>query len=251
VAGGRRRAPAAASRWAGGDRYAWNFAYQWIDITGLPSGTYILRSAVDLFALFVESSETNNCSYVRLSISGSSLRVLGSGTSCVTDYGGTPFAADAAWALGAGLRAGCDPLLFCTYNPTLRDELAVFMSGLLELPPADEDLFDDDDGTRFEAYNNRVGAAGLITGCGVRRFCPSVKVSRALAAVTVYRALQLPIGKTDHFTDDAGLGAEPAIDAVADAGLMGPCGVGLFCPRATVLRGQMAQILRAAFEPSG
>lgn len=233
-----------------GDRYPWNFAYQWIDITGLPSGTYTLRAAVDLFGLFVESSETNNCSYVRLSIS-SRVRVLGSGTSCVTDYGGTPFAADSAWALGAGLRAGCDPLLFCTYNPTLRDELGVFLSRLLDLPPAAEDLFDDDDGTRYEAYNNRVGAAGLITGCGVRRFCPSVKVSRALAAVTVFRALQLPIGETDHFTDDEGMGAEPAIDAVADAGLMGPCGEGLFCPRATVLRGQMAQILRAAFEPSG
>ncbi len=69
-----------------GDRYPWNFAYQWIDITGLPAGTYTLRSAVDLFDRFVETSETNNCSYVRLRIRGTTAAVLGSGSRCVDDY---------------------------------------------------------------------------------------------------------------------------------------------------------------------
>ena len=49
-----------------GDNYPWNFAYQYIDITGLPSGTYTLRAVVDLFGQFTEQYETNNCSYVRL-----------------------------------------------------------------------------------------------------------------------------------------------------------------------------------------
>ena len=42
----------------------------------------------------------------------------------------TPYAADAAWGLSVGLGPGCDPLLFCTYNVTHRDELAVFLSRL-------------------------------------------------------------------------------------------------------------------------
>ena len=233
--------------WA--DRYPWNFAYQWIDITGLPSGTYTLRSAVDLFGSFRESSETNNCSHARLSISGNSVRVVSRGATCVNDYAATPYAEDAAWALGAGLQAGCDPLLFCTYNATLRDELAVFMSRLLGLPPTSQDLYDDDDGSRFEAYNNRVGAAGVMSGCGVRRFCPTVRVSRALAAVTLARALDLPASSTDHFTDDDGTGSEPYINSVADAGLIPACAAGRFCPTATVLRGPMARYLRSGFGP--
>ncbi len=67
-----------------GDKYAWNFAFQWIDITGLPGGIYTLRSAVDLYGQFTEKSETNNCAYARIRIgsSGSTLTVLGRGQSC-------------------------------------------------------------------------------------------------------------------------------------------------------------------------
>jgi hypothetical protein len=233
-----------------GDRYPWNFAYQWIDITGLPSGTYTLRSAVDLFGTFVESSETNNCSYLQVSISGSTVRVLSSGTTCIDDYSPTPYADDVRWALEADLRAGCDPLLFCTYNPTLREQLAVFVSRLLNLPPTDEDRFDDDDGTPYEAHINRVARAGLMSGCGVRRFCPTGKVTRALTALTLYRALGLPPSETDHFTDDDGTASEPAINAVADAGFIDPCGDLRFCPTAIVLRGEMSRVLRRAFEPA-
>lgn len=231
--------------WA--DRYPWNFAYQWIDITNMPSGSYVLRAAVDLFSLFLESSESNNCSYVRISISGNSVRVLGGGSRCLTDYAGTAYDADAAWALAANLRAGCDPLLFCTYNWLLRDELAVFMSRVLRLPPTTQDLYDDDDGSRYEAYHNRVGAAGIMSGCGVRRFCPSGRVTRAVAAITLYRALDLPESTTDHFTDDDGTASEPMINAVADAGLIDPCRPGLFCPAGTVLRGPMARYLHRGF----
>lgn len=234
-----------------GDRYAWNFAYQWIDITGLPSGTYTLRSAVDLFSYFVESSESNNCSYVRLSISGSTVRVVGSGTACVNDYAGTPYAADVQWALGAGLKAGCDPLLYCTYNLTLREQLAYFIARLLALPPTDEDLFDDDEGRWYEPYANRVAAAGVMDGCGARRFCGGSRVTRAQTAVTLFRALELPDSETDHFTDDDGTAAEPAINAVADAGLIPRCAEGRFCPSGTVIRGRVVRYLRAGFEPSG
>jgi hypothetical protein len=231
-----------------GDRYPWNFAYQWIDITGLPSGTYTLRAMVDLFGQFTESSDANNCSYIRLSIGSSTVRVLGSGRTCVNDYATTPYADDIRWGLGAGLTVGCDPTLFCTYNATLRDELAVFISRLLHLPATNNDLFDDDDGSRYEAYHNRVGEAGIMTGCGPRRFCATAKVTRQFLAVTLARALQLPASETDHFIDDDGIGAEASFNRVADAGLIDPCGEARICPTRIVARGEMARILRRAFE---
>ena len=230
-----------------GDKYPWNFAYQWIDVTGLPSGTYTLRYAVDLWRLFTESRESNNCSYVRLAISGSTARVVGRGTTCVNDYSSTPYAADAAWGLRVGLGPGCDPLLFCTYNVTHRDELAVFLSRLMHLPSVAEDFFDDDDGSRFEAYHDRAAAAGIMTGCGTRRFCPTAKVTRQFLAAILVRALDLPRSTTDHYTDDDGIGSEAALNAVADAGLIDRCGVALICPTRTVNRGEMARILHRAF----
>ena len=233
-----------------GDKYPWNFAYQWIDITGLPSGTYTLRYAVDLWRLFTESQESNNCSYVRLSISGSTVRVLSRGSTCTDDYSSTPFAADAAWGLSVGLGAGCDPLLFCTYNVTHRDELAVFLSRLMRLPSTTQDFFDDDEGSRFETYHDRVAAAGIMNGCGTRRFCPTAMVTRQFLAVILAHALELPPSATDHYTDDAGIGAEASINAVADAALIDRCGVGLFCPTRTVNRGEMARILHRAFGSS-
>jgi hypothetical protein len=234
-----------------GDRYPWNFAYQWIDITGLPTGTYTLRAMVDLHGQFTESRDTNNCSYVRLSIGRSTVRIVGSGSTCITDYAGTPYAADAAWGVSNGLGSGCDPLLFCTYNITHREELAVFLSRLMALPATTEDFFDDDDGTRFETHINRAAAAGVMTGCGTRRFCGTSRVTRQFVAITLARALELPPSTTDHFTDDQGISAEAALNAVADAGLIDPCGPGRICPTATVLRGEMARILRRAFDTSG
>jgi lysyl oxidase len=230
-----------------GDKYPWNFAYQWIDITGVPTGSYTLRFAVDLFGYFIEKSDTNNCRYVRVSIGSSTVRVLGGGTTCRNDYSSTPYAADAVWGLSAGLAAGCDPLLFCTYNVTHRDELAIFLSRLLHLPATTTDYFDDDEGSRFEAYHDRVAEAGLITGCGTRKFCATSAVTRQFLAVTLVRALHLPPSATDHFTDDDGIGAEPYLDSVADAGLIDPCGTGRICPTRTVIRGEMARILRRAF----
>jgi len=92
-----------------------------------------------------------------------------------------------------------------------------------------------------------VAEAGLITGCGTRKFCATSAVTRQFLAVTLVRALHLPPSATDHFTDDDGIGAEPYLDSVADAGLIDSCGTGRICPTRTVIRGEMARILRRAF----
>jgi hypothetical protein len=67
-----------------GDIYPSTIAFQWIDITGLAAGTYKVYVAVDpridLGGKFLESNETNNRSWARVRISGSSVTVLARST---------------------------------------------------------------------------------------------------------------------------------------------------------------------------
>ena len=76
------------------DRYAWNFAFQWIDITGLAAGDYFLKYTVDPNGRFLEKVEKNNCTWARVRIpaSGSSVTVRDSGWGCVLP--GTPAATE-------------------------------------------------------------------------------------------------------------------------------------------------------------
>jgi Lysyl oxidase len=70
-----------------GDRYPWDFAYQWIDITGLPAGRYIVRSTVDIADWYRETNDYDNCRWVRIRIpsSGTAITVLDSGGGCGPD----------------------------------------------------------------------------------------------------------------------------------------------------------------------
>jgi hypothetical protein len=51
-----------------GDRYEWSFPYQWIDITGMPGGTYTLRATVDRPNDFLETDDTDNCTISRIQV---------------------------------------------------------------------------------------------------------------------------------------------------------------------------------------
>jgi hypothetical protein len=51
-----------------GDRYEWDFVYQWIDITGMPGGTYTLRATVDKPNDFLETNDTDNCTISRIQV---------------------------------------------------------------------------------------------------------------------------------------------------------------------------------------
>lgn len=65
--------------WA--DSYPWNFAYQWVDISGLKPGIYMLRVTVDKENWFRESNDRNNCNWSQIRIGrGSTVRVLAVGT---------------------------------------------------------------------------------------------------------------------------------------------------------------------------
>ena len=233
--------------WA--DLYPRNFAYQWIDITGVPGGTYTVRGAVDLYGRFLESSETNNCTWSTISFksSGSKVKVLATGSKCLNDHDTSPYAADIDWAVAENVARNCDADMFCTYDTVTRAELASFMTRVMHLPAVDTDYFTDDKGTGHEAAINRVAAAGILTGCAPTRFCPDQRVTRSLLAVVIARALALTPVETDYFTDDDGTAREARINEVAEAGLMTGCTPSTFCPTVTIRRGQVMRVLRKAF----
>jgi Lysyl oxidase len=70
-----------------GDRYPWDFAFQWIDITGLPSGRYVVRSTVDIGDWYRETKDYDNCKWARIRIpaTGTRVTVLETGTDCGRD----------------------------------------------------------------------------------------------------------------------------------------------------------------------
>jgi hypothetical protein len=232
-----------------GDLYPAKFAYQWIDITGLPAGTYTIRAAVDLYGQFTESNETNNCKWARVSFkaTGSKVKVVAASTQCLNDYDDTPYAADVDWALAQGISGPCDGDMFCTYDTVTRAQLASFLARAMDLPATDTDFFTDDDGTAREADINRARAAGLFHGCTATTFCPNGKMVRGQLATVLVRALDLPPTDTDYFTDDETDSHEADINALAEAGAMVGCTATTFCPVARVTRGEAIHLVHALF----
>jgi hypothetical protein len=66
------------------DIYPWNFAWQWVDMTGLAAGQYFLKLTADPEGSFLETREDNNCNWTRIKIpkSGSTVTVVGRGSGC-------------------------------------------------------------------------------------------------------------------------------------------------------------------------
>lgn len=233
--------------WA--DLYPAKFAFQWIDITGLPAGTYMVRGAVDLYDKFQESSETNNCTWSRISFkaTGSKVKVLASGSKCLNDHDATPYAADIDWAVAKHISADCDADMFCTYDPVSRGELATFIARAMKLPASDKDFFTDDKGSVHEADINKVAAAGILGPCATNKFCPDRLVTRGAMAAALAHALALPPTEKDYFTDDETTSYEPSINEVAEAGLMTGCTPTTFCPTVKITRGETMRSLHKAF----
>jgi glucose/arabinose dehydrogenase len=89
----------------------------------------------------------------------------------------------------AGITGGCAPNLFCPTRPVTRAQMAIFLVNELNLPPAAQDYFDDDDGKTGESSINALAAAGLTGGCGTRKYCPASNVTREQMAAFLRRAL--------------------------------------------------------------
>jgi hypothetical protein len=90
----------------------------------------------------------------------------------------------------AGVTTGCAPQRFCPHRTLTRKEVATILVRALELPPATQDWFDDDDGLSREDDINRLAEAAITTGCGPRDFCPARSVTREQMAAFLYRAFR-------------------------------------------------------------
>jgi spore germination protein YaaH len=156
------------------------------------------------------------------------------------------FAVQIEWLYKEGITAGCAPTLFCPNARVTRAQMALFLDRALALPDATNDYFDDDDGKTGEGSINALAKAGITTGCGPRRFCPTAYVTRAQMAMFLDRALALPDATTDYFDDDDGKTGEASINALAKAGITGGCDTRRFCPTASVTREQTAAFLYRA-----
>lgn len=67
-----------------GDVYPWNFAYQWIDISTLAPGDYVVQARADEQNWYLESNEANNCAWARVRITSTNgpVQVLSSARTC-------------------------------------------------------------------------------------------------------------------------------------------------------------------------
>ena len=63
-----------------GDRYPASIAFQYINISGLPNGDYVVTVKADQRAEFVEANEGNNAAWATIRISRKSVQVLQTGT---------------------------------------------------------------------------------------------------------------------------------------------------------------------------
>jgi hypothetical protein len=234
--------------WA--DTYRYTLAFQFIDISGLPGGTYTVRAMSDPYDWFAETSDTDGCGWTRVHFgsSGTSVSVVAHGRGCINDWVGSVFETHIRWAYEQAITGGCEFDMFCTGNSVTREQMAMFLDRAMHLPATDKDFFTDDEGITGEASINRLAAAGITGGCATHLYCPKLPVSRAQMASFLVRALDLPAATDpDHFRDDDGSTHEADIDSLFEAGITSGCAADLYCPSASVTRGQMAAFLYRAF----
>jgi hypothetical protein len=106
-----------------------------------------------------------------------------------TDDNGTTHEANINRIAEAGITSGCSATKFCPGKRATRAQVASMLARALDLPPATQDWFDDDDGLAFEADINRLAEAGISSGCGERTFCPAQEVSRGQMVALLHRSL--------------------------------------------------------------
>ena len=106
--------------------------------------------------------------------------------------------------------------------------------------------FTDIAGSLFAKEITWAYANGIATGCSSTKYCPSGPVTREQMASFLWRMFDLPLTVNDYFTDDETSIHEDQINALAASGITSGCTATTFCPKANVLRDQMASFLARA-----
>ena len=164
------------------------------------------------------------------------------------DDDGSPYEAAIERLAVMGITSGCADGRFCPDDPVTRGQMAVFLGRAVGLEEGSTNRFADDDGSVYEGAIEALASAGITAGCAPGRFCPDDPVTRGQMAAFLSRVLGYGSGTGDSFRDDDGSPFEPAIEALAAAGITKGCDSDLFCPDDPVTRGQMAVFLTRAFD---
>jgi hypothetical protein len=155
----------------------------------------------------------------------------------------------------AGITKGCNPPFndrYCPERILTRGEAATLLARALSLPGSSTDHFTDDNGHVLEGGINQLAQAGITRGCNPPandRFCPNRALTRAEFATFIARALGLPPGSRDYFSDDNGHVLEGAINSLAEAGITAGCNPPAntqFCPSRPNTRAEAATFLARA-----
>jgi hypothetical protein len=116
-------------------------------------------------------------------------------TNTFIDDDNSIFEADIEWAAAEGITKGCNPPVndrFCPDDFVTRGQMAAFLVRAFGYTAGlGADLFIDDDGTTFENDIDRLGTAGVTTGCNPptnNLYCPDDFVTRGQMAAFLHRA---------------------------------------------------------------
>lgn len=164
-------------------------------------------------------------------------------TAPFVDDDGSPYEADIVALAYAGITSGCRPGYYCPESLVSREQMATFLARSLGLATARTDYFWDDGGSAHQSAINSIADAGISSGCGSGRFCPADTLNRAEMATFLVKGLGLPTPTKDYFWDDGWTLHEPAINALAEAGITTGCGGGKYCPTSGLTRAEMATFL--------
>ncbi|HEY2798767.1 MAG TPA: S-layer homology domain-containing protein [Thermoanaerobaculia bacterium] len=155
------------------------------------------------------------------------------------------------------ITAGVGGGLFGVQQPTLREQMAVFLlkarHGVCFAPPPCTGLFDDVScPSLFADWIEELLIEGITAGCDVGLYCPENTVNRDQMAVFLLKAEHgsdyTPPACTGIFTDVAcpSLFAN-WIEQLSSEGITAGCQDGLYCPDKPVQRDQMAAFLVHTF----
>jgi len=179
---------------------------------------------------------------------------VASAASGFTDIDDSIFKTDIEWLAENNYTSGCNPPAndeYCPEDQVTRGQMAAFLARSFELTEGvGADLFTDDDNSIFEDDIDKIGTAGITSGCNPPdndMFCPNAPVTRGQMAAFLTRALDLTQGVgADLFTDDDNSIFEDDIDKIGTAGITAGCNPpdnDKYCPQDLVTRGQMAAFL--------
>ena len=115
----------------------------------------------------------------------------GADVNAFTDDEGTTHELDINRLAYAEITKGCTPTTFCPTDPVRRDTMASFLARAIGLTEgAGRNYFYDDNGTTHEQDIDRVAAAGITSGCGTWRYCPTRTVTRGQMAAFLHRVVK-------------------------------------------------------------